>query len=106
MPSLTLNLTTTDAYTDSVPVGTSTRLALAVDHDDVTYSWTTGALTLQWTVDEDRKVWVDFDPAIVLLAGVRGYPRVPVAGVLAVRLRCSIADTGADPSCRLDYLLT
>lgn len=106
MPFLPINLTTTAWSSQAIEVGTSTRLALAVDHDDVTYSWTTGALTLQWTVDEDRKVWVDFDPAIVLLAGVRGYPRVPVAGVLAVRLRCSIADTGADPSCRLDYLLT
>jgi len=106
MPFISVNLTTTGWRSQAIEVGASTRLALAVDHDDATYSWTLGALTLQWTVDEDRKVWVDFDPAIVLLSGTRGYPRVPVAGVLAVRLRCAAPDTGADPSCRLDYLLT
>lgn len=107
MPELTVNLTTDRAPTAAIDIpAAATRLAVAVDHDDETYTWDTAVLTLQWTVDADRKEWVDFDPAITLGASARGLPRIPVAGVSAVRWRTSTPDASADPSAVMDYLIS
>jgi len=107
VPNLTVNLTTTAFRSNVIEIPQdATRLAAMVTHDDATYSWTTGVLTLQWTVDPDYRTWVDFDPAVTLTSSEIGTPRVSVAGVLAVRWRTTTADGGADPSATLDYLIT
>lgn len=106
MPELTLNLTTTGFRSAPIIVAPdAARLACAVDHDDATHTWGNAVLTLQWTADEGNAVWLDFSPAITLSDGERGLPRIPVSGVRAVRWRTSTADSGADPSCTMDYLV-
>lgn len=107
MPRQNVNLTTTGFVGLPIAVPRSAnRIAAAVDHDDENYTWSTGVLTLQWTVDPDYQTWVDFDPAVTITSSATGVPRASVAGVLAVRWRTSTADAGADPSASLDYLLT
>lgn len=106
MPELKLNLTTTDAYTDSVPVGVATTLAASLSVRS-SFTWSTAVATLQWTVDEDESVWVDYPAAqFGLSSGTQGRPRLSVAGVRAIRWRCSTAEAANDPEATVDYLLT
>ena|GEM_PF-4858031 len=106
MPEVRINLSTTGAYTEPVRVGAAAQVAYQVT-SDASFSWASAVVTMQWTVDEDESSWIDYPTAqFGVTTATRGRPRLSIAGVRAIRWRCSTSETGADPAAVLDYLLT
>lgn len=70
-----------------------------------TFTWSSGVIAVEWTVDPDADRWQAFNPARELNVSNQSYANIGVAGLLAVRLRTTTAQGSADPAAVYDWAM-
>jgi hypothetical protein len=95
---LSLNMTTTDGYTEPFHIGRTNKLAT----DAILASgksWGSAVVDLEWSLhrgfdEEGRSLeqWNAFSPAVQMSSSATSLRRVPVGGLSYIRLKTSTAD--------------
>ena len=97
-----ISLVALNAVSKPILIRGGVRLAIGITHSS-SFTWGAAVVTLQWTADPDLERWHAFNGSKTLTTTRNAYDAVAVAGVLAVRLKVTTADGGADPLAPYDW---
>ncbi len=93
-----INLATIAGQSVNMLVGpTHTRLAVMITPSS-TAAWAGAVVSVQWNLDPDFVRWCGFPTAFEMSSTNVSFPRIPVFGLHAVRLKVTTAGSGSPVS--------
>ena len=98
-----LSLTADDSLSDIFPITRAqTRAAIGITPS----AWGGAVVEVEWTIDDDLERWFSFEKSYTLSSSVPARTGVPVAGLLAIRLRTITPGSGGDSQAVYDVRVT
>ena len=96
-----INLTTTDAVGDPVPVGTNTVAVVQIVGPG-TSNWSSGVASLQYSLEIGQDLngislesWTAFSPTVTFTSTTAAQSNIAVTGLGYLRLKCTTAQSAA-----------
>lgn len=101
----TISLASPDSFSSPIEIRGAVRASIAIT--EATGSiWGNAVVEIQFSIDPDRERWSSFTPEITMTDTVRSKPRIPTAGLAAIRLRTTTPGGFADAAAIYDWSIT